>query len=56
MGNYRGVKLDKVTCQQITAEIMQTLYLYKFATERSNGSALLKILPYKTTWSQSAFH
>ena len=47
--NYRGVKLDKVTCQQITAEIMQTYDLSKFAIELSNGSTLLKIPPYKTT-------
>ena len=28
----------------------------KFAKERFNGSTLLKILPYKPTWSQSALH
>ena len=47
MANYRGVKLDKETCQQLTAEITQTYDLYKFAMERSNGSTLLKIPPYK---------
>ena len=56
MANYGGVKLDKPTCQQITAEIMQTYDLSKFAIELSNGSTLLKIPPYKTTWSQSALH
>ena len=35
MENYRGVKLNKATCQQITAEIMLTYDLYKFAIERS---------------------
>ena len=48
VANYRGVKLDKATCQQITAEITQTYDLYKFAIQRSNGSGLLKIPPYKT--------
>ena len=48
MANYGGVKLDKPTCQQITAEIMQTYELYN-GLERSNGSTLLKILPCRTT-------
>ena len=26
MANYRGVKLNKATCQQMTAEIMQTSF------------------------------
>ena len=39
---------------EITAEIMQTYNLLKFAIAQSNGSTLLKILPYNTTWS--AFH
>ena len=56
MANYRSVKLDKATCQQITAEIMQTYDLYKLAIERSNGWTLLRIPPYKATWSQSALH
>ena len=42
MANYRGVKLNKATCQQMTAEIMQTYDLYKFAIEQSNSSTLLK--------------
>ena len=33
IANYRGVKLDKATCRQITAEIMQTYDLYKFTIE-----------------------
>ena len=48
IANYKGVKLDKATCQQITAEITQTYDLNKFAIERSNGSTLRKIPPYKT--------
>ena len=48
IANYRGVKLDKATCHQLTAEIMQTYDLYKFAMERANSSTLLKIPPYRT--------
>ena len=48
MANYRGVKLNKATCQQITAEIMLTYDLYKFAIEQPNGSTLFKIPPKKT--------
>ena len=41
--NYRGVNLN------LTAEIMQTYDLFKFAIAQSNGSALLKFPPYNTT-------
>ena len=40
MANYRGVKLNKATCQQITAEVMQIYDLYKFAIERNNARGL----------------
>ena len=36
---------------QITAEIMQTYVLKKFAIAQSNCSTLLKTFPYNTTWS-----
>ena len=42
MANYRGVKLN-----EITAEIMQTYDLLKFALERSNGSSFLLITHYE---------
>ena len=51
MANYRGVKLKEAIIMQITVEIMQTYDLLKFAITRSNGSTLVKIPTYNTTWS-----
>ena len=46
MVNYRGVKLNERNTQ-ITAEIMQTYDLLKFALARSNGSSFLLITQYE---------
>ena len=46
MVNYRGVKLNERNTQ-ITAEIMQTYDLSKFALARSNGSSFLLITQYE---------
>ena len=46
MVNYRGVKLNERN-MLITAEIMQTYDLFKFAIARSNGSSFLLITPYE---------
>ena len=47
------IKLQRCQSQrrdmQITAEIMQTYDLLKFAIALSNGSTLLKFPPYNTT-------
>ena len=46
MVNYRGVKLNERNTL-ITAEIMQTYDLLKFALARSNGSSFLLITQYE---------
>ena len=46
MVNYRGVKLNERNTL-ITAEIMQTYDLLKFAIARSNGSSFLLITKYE---------
>ena len=46
MENYRGVKIKRNNTE-ITAEIMQTYDLLKFALARSNGSSFLLITQYE---------
>ena len=47
MAKITGVNLNE-SDMQITAEIMQTYDLFKFAIAESNSSTLIKLSPYNT--------